>query len=51
MVDQWLELCIVNAEGSGLSPGWGTKIPQVTWCGQKHKNKNSIKNKTKQTFS
>ena len=32
MAVQWLELGTVTAEGPGLSPGWGTKIPQVTWC-------------------
>lgn len=32
MAVQWLELGAVTAEGPGLSPGWGTKIPQVTWC-------------------
>jgi len=28
MAVQWLGLCSVTAEGPGLSPGWGTKIPQ-----------------------
>ena len=27
-VVQWLTLCAPNAEGVGLIPGWGTKIPQ-----------------------
>ena len=39
MAVQWLELGTVTAEGPGLSPGWGTKIPQVTGCGQKEKKK------------
>ena len=32
---QWLRLCTFNAEGMGSIPGQGTKIPHVTWCGQK----------------
>ena len=31
--------------GVGLTPGWGTKIPNA-WCSQKNKN-NSLKTKTK----
>ena len=26
-------LCVLTAESLGLIPGWGTKIPQVTWSG------------------
>ena len=26
-----------NAEGMGLIPGWGTKIPHAEWWGQKKK--------------
>ena len=36
---QWLGLCAFTAEGLGSVPGWGTKIPQVVWCGQKKKKK------------
>ena len=28
-----------NAEGEGLIPGQGIKVPHVTWCGQKIKTK------------
>ena len=31
----WLRLCTPNAEGMGLIPGQGTKIPQVAQHGQK----------------
>ena len=26
---QWLGLCAFTAEGPGLIPGWGIKIPQI----------------------
>ena len=32
---QWLGLQASTAEGTGLIPGWGTKIPHATWHGQK----------------
>ena len=32
---QWLGLHAFTAEGSGSVPGWGTKIPQAVWHGQK----------------
>ena len=35
---QWLGLCTSTAEGPGSTPGWGTKILQAAWHGQK-KNK------------
>ena len=35
---QWLVSCTFTAEGTGSIPGWGTKIPQAKWCGQKNKN-------------
>ena len=38
LVIQWLGLCISTAEGMGSIPLQGTKIPLVTWCGQKKKN-------------
>ena len=34
---QWLGLRAFTAEGPGSIPGWGTKIPQATQCGQKFK--------------
>ena len=37
LVVQWLELCTSTAGGTGLIPGWGTKIPHSTWCSQKKK--------------
>ena len=35
---QWLGLPYSTAEGAGLIPDWGTKIPQARRCGQKKKN-------------
>ena len=32
---QWLEFCAFTAEGLGLIPGGGTKIPHVKQRGQK----------------
>ena len=32
---QWLGLLDSTAEGTGLIPGWGPKILQATWQGQK----------------
>ena len=37
LVVQWLRLCASNAEGVGLIPGQGTKIPHAMHCGQKLK--------------
>ena len=34
MVVQSLRLSASNAGGEGLIPGWGTKIPYATGCGQ-----------------
>ena len=34
LVAQWLGLCASTAQGMGLIPGWGTKIPHVPWHGQ-----------------
>ena len=28
---QWLRLLTFTAEGQGLIPGWGAKIPQAVW--------------------
>ena len=39
LVIQWLGLCIPTAEGMGSIPGQGTKIPLVTWYGQKRKER------------
>ena len=37
LVGQWLGLHASTARGPGLIPGWGTKILQAVWCGQKKK--------------
>ena len=37
---QWLELHASTAGDMDLIPGWGTKIPQAAWHGQKKKKKN-----------
>ena len=42
LVVQWLGLHAFTAEGVGLIPGWGTKIPQAAWCGQRKKKKKKI---------
>ena len=34
---QWLGLGTFTAEGPGSIPGWGTKILQAKWHGQKTK--------------
>ena len=40
LVAQWLKICISIAWNTGLTSGWGTKIPHAEWCGQKvSKNK------------
>ena len=39
LVVQWLGFCTFTAEGPGLIPGRGTKIPQAAWCCQKKKRK------------
>ena len=35
MAVQWLRLCISNAGGAGLIPGWGTKNSHITKHDQK----------------
>ena len=37
-----------NAGGMGLIPGWGTKIPHATRCGQKFFKKKKEKEKKKE---
>ena len=32
---QWLRIHASTAGGTGLMPGWGTKILYDAWCGQK----------------
>ena len=32
---QWLRLHTSSAEGTDSIPDWGTKLPQLAWCGQK----------------
>ena len=39
---QWLGPCAFNAEGLGLTPARGTKIPQAARRSQKIKNKIKI---------
>ena len=36
LVVQWLGLRALIAEGPSSIPGWGTKIPQAAWRGQKN---------------
>ena len=35
LVLQWLILCASTAGGMALTPGWGTKILNAMWHGQK----------------
>ena len=40
LVVQWLRLCVPNAGGPGLIPGWGTRshyAATMTWCSQTNK--------------
>ena len=39
---QWLRLCAPNTEGAVSIPGWGTKIPHATECGQKLKTNSCV---------
>ena len=39
---QWLGLQAFNAESPGLIPGWGTKIPQASWCGNNNTYNNAV---------
>ena len=36
---QWLGLCSSTAEGPGLFPDWGAKIPEASQCSQKKKKR------------
>ena len=47
---QWLGLPASTAGGTGLIPGWGTKIPCATWQGQKKKKKIKKKKCSLMTF-
>ena len=38
LVVQWLRLHAPNAEGMGLIPGQGTKIPHAKWQREKKKS-------------
>ena len=42
---QWLGLCTLTAEGSGLIPDQGTKIPQALRAAKKKKKIQSWENK------
>ena len=46
LVVQWLRLCASNAGGTGLIPGWGTKIPHAAGCAPPKKSILRKKNKT-----
>ena len=37
-----------NAGDSGLIPGWGTKIPHVSWYSQKEKKRKTLKHSNSQ---
>ena len=39
---QWLKLCASTGRGTGSIPGWGTKIPQTMWHGQKKNKKKAF---------
>ena len=42
LVAQWLSLHVPNTRGVGSNPGWGSRIPHATQCGQeKNKQKTS----------
>ena len=43
---QWLRLCASTAGGTGLIPGWGTKIPHAVWYGQKKKREREKETRT-----
>ena len=43
LVVQGLELSTSTVLGLCSIPGWGTKIPQATWCGQKKKKERKKK--------
>ena len=43
LVVQWLRLCTSSAGGTGLIPGWRTKIPRATRGVAKKKKKIKIK--------
>ena len=42
LVVQWLRPCTFTVEGTGLIPGWGTKIPYVVVWPKKKKKKTHI---------
>ena len=42
LVVQWLSLLPSTAGGVGSIPGWGTKIPNAMWCGQKPNKQTKI---------
>ena len=45
----WLGLGAFTAEVPGSIPGWGTKIPETGWHGQKQMKDNRSINKCKNT--
>ena len=40
---QWLRLHASTEGVTGSIPGWGSKIPQAVQCGQKKKERKSVK--------
>ena len=42
---QWLRLCSSTAEGVGMIPGQGTKVPHAVQHGQKEREKEKKKKK------
>ena len=40
---QWLRLHASNAGAPGSIPGWGTKIPQAMWHGQRNPQTQNLK--------
>ena len=47
---EWLGLHTSTAGDLGLIPGWGTKIPQDMWRGQKKKKNSPQKEEFRQLF-
>ena len=42
LVVRCLGICPSTTEGKDLIPGWGTKVLQAIWCGQKKKKINEF---------
>ena len=48
---QWLEVCAFTAGGTGLFPGWETKILQALRQGQKKKKKRVVHGDTIEMYN